>query len=68
MTWENKKVEDLRYELLEAYIEGESMTKLSNEYGISRKTAYKWYERYLEEGKEGLINRTRAPKGSGVPI
>lgn len=62
MTWENKKVEDLRYELLEAYIEGESMTKLSNEYGISRKTAYKWYERYLEEGKEGLINRTRAPK------
>ena len=52
MTWENKKVEDLRYELLEAYIEGESMTKLSNEYGISRKTAYKWYERYLEEGNE----------------
>jgi len=62
MAWESRKVEDLRYELLEAYIEGESMTKLCDKYDISRKTAYKWYERYLEEGKEGLKDRTRAPK------
>jgi len=61
MAWESRKVEELRQELLEEYIEGESMTKLCSKYGISRKTAYKWYQRYLDEGEEGLKDRSRAP-------
>lgn len=62
MTWETKKVKDLRCELIEAYIDGESMTRLCDIYDVSRKTGYKWYERYAEEGVEGLEDRTRAPK------
>ena len=41
-----------------------SITDLSKKYGISRKTAYKWYYRYEEEGIDGLKDRNRAPKYS----
>ena len=38
------------------------MTELCEKYGISRKTGYKWAERYSREGAEGLKDRSRAPK------
>jgi putative transposase len=38
------------------------MTELCEKYGISRKTGYKWAERYGSEGAEGLKDRSRAPK------
>jgi putative transposase len=38
------------------------MTELCEKYGISRKTGYKWAERYGSEGTEGLKDRSRAPK------
>ena len=38
------------------------MSELCERYGISRKTGYKWLERFEEEGKQGLRDRTRAPK------
>lgn len=31
------------------------MSELAEQYGISRKTAYKWLGRWLEEGEEGLL-------------
>jgi transposase InsO family protein len=40
------------------------MTELSVRYGISRKTAYKWIERFEQEGPEGLKDRSRAPRSS----
>jgi len=39
-----------------------SMTDLCERFGISRKTGYKWLDRYREEGIEGLQDRSRAPK------
>ena len=41
--------------------DGESMAALCREFGISRKTGYKIYERYQECGMEGLSDRTRRP-------
>jgi putative transposase len=62
MAWEKLKVEEQRLQLVEAYIAGNaSMTDLCIRYGICRKTGYKWYHRFLEEGKEGLLDRSRAP-------
>ncbi|HSX12428.1 MAG TPA: helix-turn-helix domain-containing protein, partial [Rhabdochlamydiaceae bacterium] len=62
MPWEFKKVEDKRKELIEAHLDGVSMTELSKRYKISRKTAYKWYNRYLELGaEEGLRDFSKAP-------
>jgi len=41
--------------------DGESMASLCREFGISRKTGYKIFERYEECGLEGLNDRTRRP-------
>jgi putative transposase len=62
MAWELKKVEDQRKSLIEAYEEGKmTMSELCERYGISRKTAYKWYNRYKKFGLEGLNDLSRAP-------
>ena len=41
--------------------DGESMASLCREFGISRKTGYKIFERYEQCGLEGLSDRTRRP-------
>ena len=41
--------------------EGESMASLCREFGISRKTGYKIFERYEQCGLEGLTDRARRP-------
>src|ERR1700720_3300249 len=38
-----------------------TMAELSARYGISRKTGYKWLDRFDEGGREGLGDRSRAP-------
>src|SRR2546428_5008810 len=38
------------------------MTELRARYGISRKTGYKWLDRFDEGGREGLGDRSRAPQ------
>jgi len=40
---------------------GERMTDLCREYGISRKTGYKFYDRYKIYGPIGLYDESRAP-------
>jgi putative transposase len=40
------------------------MTELCEKHGISRKTGYKWADRFGREGVEGLKDRSRAPKHS----
>ena len=39
-----------------------SLTELYQEFGISRKTGYKWAQRYVEEGVDGLKDRSRTPE------
>ena len=38
---------------------------LCEDYGISRKTGYKWLGRYREQGPKGLIERSRGPHRHG---
>jgi transposase len=42
-------------------LEGEAMTDLCLEFGISRKTGYKLFNRYKEEGSSALTDRSRRP-------
>lgn len=42
-----------------------TMTELATRYGISRKTAYKWTDRYDADRESGLLERSRAPKEHG---
>jgi transposase InsO family protein len=41
-----------------------SVAELCQRYGISRKTGYKWLERFESEGPGGLEDRSRAPVSS----
>jgi transposase len=41
-----------------------SVSELCDLYGISRKTAYKWIERYVRQGPAGLEDRSRKPRNS----
>jgi len=38
-----------------------AMSELCARYGVSRKTGYKWLERFEEHGRRGLTDRSRAP-------
>jgi len=38
-----------------------SITELCDLYGVSRKTAYKWIDRYLRTGPAGLCEQSRRP-------
>jgi transposase InsO family protein len=40
------------------------VTELCAEYGISRKTAYKWIDRYIRRGPAGLEDHSRRPRGT----
>ncbi|HYX62979.1 MAG TPA: helix-turn-helix domain-containing protein [Burkholderiales bacterium] len=42
-------------------LEGESMSEVCREFGISRKTGYKIFARYREHGFEALSDRSRRP-------
>jgi transposase InsO family protein len=42
-------------------LEGEAMTDVCREFGISRKTGYKIFNRYKDEGSSALTDRSRRP-------
>lgn len=60
MPWEERTVEKSRAEFVKAVMKGEdTISALCRVYGISRKTGYKWLQRF-EQG-EALGNKSRAP-------
>lgn len=52
---------DERLRFVARLLDGERMTALCAEFGISRKTGYKIYERYKDCGVQGLTDRSRRP-------
>lgn len=44
--------------------EGANISRLCREFGICRKTGYKWLERFRDEGSSGLSDRSRRPHSS----
>lgn len=46
----------------------ETVTALCWRFGLSRKTGYKWLGRYRQEGIEGLIERSRAPRSHAQAV
>jgi transposase len=59
MPWKESSVMDERIRFVIRLKDGESMASLCREFGISRKTGYKIFERYEECGLEGLTDRAR---------
>jgi putative transposase len=61
MPWKECHVMDERLRFVARLLEGEKMAPLCAEFGISRKTGYKIYDRYKDCGLEALTDRSRRP-------
>lgn len=61
MPWKECSVMEERLRFVARILEGESMTDVCREFGISRKTGYKLMERYREDGPVALSDRSRRP-------
>ena len=61
MPWRECKPMDERIKFIGRLLEGEKMASLCREFGISRKTGYKIFNRYKKLGLEGLNDQTRRP-------
>lgn len=65
MPWKTVKPMDQKIQLIADWQTNEfSITDLSQKYSVSRKTIYKWLNRYDQESINGLNDRSRAPKHS----
>src|SRR5689334_25179290 len=61
MPWKECSVMDERLQFVARRLAGEAMAELCREFGISRKTGYKIFDRYQECGVHGLTDRSRRP-------
>ncbi|MBC7173685.1 MAG: IS481 family transposase [Polyangiaceae bacterium] len=62
MPWKEQRVVDQREVFVRTYLRGiVPMAELCREHGITRKTGYKWVQRYHEGGMPNLMDRSRAP-------
>lgn len=61
MPWKECHIVDERLRFVARLLDGEKMAGLCAEFGISRKTGYKIYERYKDCGVHGLTDRSRRP-------
>lgn len=62
MPWKNTSKMSLKTEfVILANKPNANMSQLCKRFGISRPTGYKWLRRWQENGKEGLVDRSRRP-------
>ena len=59
MPWESRTVKQQREHFIQAALETPNFSALCREYGISRKTGYKWLKRY--RSGDGVGDRSRKP-------
>ena len=65
MPWSQTSPMDQRTQFIADYLRDRlSMTELCARYGVSRKTGYKWIDRYLTHGPQGLEARSCRPNNS----
>jgi transposase-like protein len=61
MPWRASTVTEERLRFVARLLEGEAMTDVCRDFGISRKTGYKIFNRYRDQGLEALCDRSRRP-------
>ncbi len=61
MPWKECNPMDERLRFVARLLDGEKMAVMCREFGISRKTGYKIFNRYKDYGLKGLEDRTRSP-------
>jgi transposase-like protein len=61
MPWKASSVMDERLRFVARLLDGEAMTDVCRDFGVSRKTGYKIFDRYKEHGLAALSDRSRRP-------
>src|SRR5205085_718263 len=61
MPWKECSVMDERLRFVARLLDGEAMSVVCRDFGISRKTGYKIFNRYKDHGLEALTDRSRRP-------
>jgi transposase InsO family protein len=61
MPWRECSVMEERFRFVARLLDGEGMSEVCRQFGISRKTGYKIWDRYRQEGLEALCDRSRRP-------
>src|SRR5215469_6662472 len=61
MPWKASSVMEERLRFVARLLDGEAMTDVCRDFGISRKTGYKIFDRYKEHGLTALSDRSRRP-------
>ena len=61
---EQRRLTNWRLKMLQAAAGAGNVARTCRYFGISRKTFYKWRQRYQEHGDAGLADRARAPHHS----
>ena len=61
MPWKEYSVMEERLRFVARLLEGESMTHVCREFGVSRKTGCKVFDRYKEHGMDTMTDRSRRP-------
>jgi Ca2+:H+ antiporter len=64
MPWKASSVMEERLRFVARLLDGEAMTDVCREFGVSRKTGYKILDRYKARGLEALSDRSRRPHRS----
>jgi len=61
MPWRECSVMEERLRFVARLLDGVAMTDVCREFGISRKTGYKIFNRYKDQGLDALADRSRRP-------
>ena len=65
MPWNQTSPMDQRTQFIADYLRDSlTISELCALYSVSRKTGYKWIDRYLQQGPAGLEERSRQPHRS----
>lgn len=59
MPWKECSVMDERVRFVGRLLDGEAMSDVCRAFGISRKSGYKIWDRYRQEGLDALTDRSR---------
>jgi len=57
----------VRFNFISYYLKHKNISKTCRHFGISRRTFYKWFERYKKFGIDGLYNRPKTPNNKRKP-
>jgi transposase InsO family protein len=69
MSWSVRGLKDTRVEFVMVARESDTaMSAACRQFGISRKTGYKWLRRYNTSGLEGLVDLSRRPRSSPLQL